>query len=256
MLGARRQTAVTHGRQDLADRTFMHFDAKASLDLIAQINPAPANDRVQRRIGASLNQRGELRPLLLGKLRRTPSADPVTQPGQTLVIVTVHPVAQGLPVHPANPGRARSVHTFENERQRLSHVVRQGFENTRLRLLRRPRVRWLRASGQSQFVAWFAPRPSRAFCIHAARNEPSFIVAPGECDELGAQLLNALKRPHPEQVFLQGSDEALGDAIALGFAHEGRRSFLATETFASRATTSNGSPRNKRATTAILRWTE
>src|SRR5271157_4585977 len=31
---------------------------------------------------------------------------------------------------------------------------------------------------------------------------------------------------------------------------------LATETFASRATTSNGSPRNKRATTAILRWTE
>src|SRR5271166_4016556 len=31
---------------------------------------------------------------------------------------------------------------------------------------------------------------------------------------------------------------------------------LATEPFASRATTSNGSPRNKRATTAILRWTE
>src|SRR5664280_1430781 len=31
---------------------------------------------------------------------------------------------------------------------------------------------------------------------------------------------------------------------------------LATETFASRATKSNGSPRNKRATTAILRWTE
>jgi hypothetical protein len=29
----------------------------------------------------------------------------------------------------------------------------------------------------------------------------------------------------PEQVLLQGSDEALGDAIALGFAHEGRRSF-------------------------------
>src|SRR5271166_5555967 len=31
---------------------------------------------------------------------------------------------------------------------------------------------------------------------------------------------------------------------------------LATATFASRATTSNGSPRSKRATTAILRWTE
>lgn len=55
MLRAHGQAAETHGRQDLADRTFVHFDAKASLDLIAQINPAPANDLVQRRIGASLD---------------------------------------------------------------------------------------------------------------------------------------------------------------------------------------------------------
>jgi len=65
MLWAHRQTAVTHGGQDLANRTFMQIDAKASLDLIAQINPAPANDLVHRRIGASLDQRGELPPLLL-----------------------------------------------------------------------------------------------------------------------------------------------------------------------------------------------
>jgi predicted RecB family nuclease len=31
------------------------------------------------------------------------------------------------------------------------------FWDTRLRLFRRPRVRWLRASGQSQLAAWFAP---------------------------------------------------------------------------------------------------
>jgi hypothetical protein len=57
------------------------------------------------------------------------------------------------------------------------------------------------------------------------RDQPSLIVAPGECDKLGAQFLDGFERPHPEQVLLQGSDEALGDAIALGFAHEGRRSF-------------------------------
>ena len=57
------------------------------------------------------------------------------------------------------------------------------------------------------------------------RDEPGFIVAAGECDELGAQFLDCFERPHPEQVFLQGSDEALSDAVALGFAHEGRRSF-------------------------------
>ena len=33
----------------------------------------------------------------------------------------------------------------------------QAPEDTRLRLFRRPRVRWQRASGQSQLVAWFAP---------------------------------------------------------------------------------------------------
>ena len=44
------------------------------------------------------------------------------------------------------------------------------------------------------------------------RDEPGFIVAPGEYDELGAQFLDCFERPHPEQVFLQGSDEALGDA--------------------------------------------
>ena len=58
------------------------------------------------------------------------------------------------------------------------------------------------------------------------RYEPGFIVAPGECDELGAQFLDCFERPHPEQVFLQGSDEALGDAVALGLAHQGRRSFV------------------------------
>ena len=86
----------------------MKIDAKASLDLIAQINPAPANDLVQRRIGPSLDESGELRPLFLGKLRRTPSVGSIAQPGQTFVIIAVHPVPQRLPVHPANPGRARN----------------------------------------------------------------------------------------------------------------------------------------------------
>ena len=36
----------------------------------------------------------------------------------------VHPVTQGLPVHPANPGRARTVRVLENERQR-QHPTRR-----------------------------------------------------------------------------------------------------------------------------------
>jgi hypothetical protein len=45
------------------------------------------------------------------------------------------------------------------------------------------------------------------------RDEPSFIVAPGECDELGAQFLDGFERPHPEQVLLQ---DPMGRWIATG----------------------------------------
>ena len=37
------------------------------------------------------------------------------------------------------------------------------------------------------------------------RDEPSFIVAPCEFGELGAQFVDGFERPHPEQVLLQGS---------------------------------------------------
>ena len=44
----------------------------------------------------------------------------------------------------------------ENDYQSSSRAA-SGFADIRLRLFRRPRVRWQRASGQSQLVAWFAP---------------------------------------------------------------------------------------------------
>jgi hypothetical protein len=37
--------------------------------------------------------------------------------------------------------------------------------------------------------------------------------------------VQCLERPRSEQVLLQGPDEAFGDAIARGLAHEGTRSF-------------------------------
>src|SRR3954447_3441855 len=52
-------------------------------------------------------------------------------------------------------------------------------------------------------------------------DEPSFVVVPGELDERGSQFFDGIEGPHPQQVLLQGSDESLCDAIALGFSHEG-----------------------------------
>ena len=45
--------------------------------------------------------------------------------------------------------------------------------------------------------------------------DEGFIVAPGECDELGAQVLDGFERPHQSK-FSFKVDEALGDAIASG----------------------------------------
>ena len=58
-----------------------------------------------------------------------------------------------------------------------------------------------------------------------AGDEPGFIVVPGELDERGSQLFDGVEGSHPQQVLLEGSDEALCDAVALGLSHEGWRSF-------------------------------
>src|SRR6516162_5859773 len=60
--------------------------------------------------------------------------------------------------------------------------------------------------------------------IAVPSDEPSFVVASGELDECGSQLFDGVEGPHPQQVLLQGSDEALCDAVALGLSHEGGRS--------------------------------
>jgi hypothetical protein len=56
--------------------------------------------------------------------------------------------------------------------------------------------------------------------ITVAGDEPSFVVVPGELDERGSQLFDGIEGSHPQQVLLEGSDEALCDAVALGLSHE------------------------------------
>ena len=58
------------------------------------------------------------------------------------------------------------------------------------------------------------------------RDEPGFVVARGELDERGTQLFDRIEGLQLQQVFLQGSYEAFGDAVALGFTNEGGRSLV------------------------------
>jgi len=55
--------------------------------------------------------------------------------------------------------------------------------------------------------------------VSMPRDEPGFVVARGELDERGTQLFDRIEGLPPQQVFLQGSYEAFGYAVALGFTH-------------------------------------
>ena len=59
--------------------------------------------------------------------------------------------------------------------------------------------------------------------VAVALNHPLPVVAPPEVQQRQAQLLDRLEGPHPEQVLLEGADEALGAAVALGLPHEAGR---------------------------------
>jgi len=59
--------------------------------------------------------------------------------------------------------------------------------------------------------------------------EPCGIEAFGEFGEALAQVLGGGEMGDPQQLLLEGSDGALGDAVALGLADEGRRAGDAEE---------------------------
>src|SRR5215831_3805626 len=61
-------------------------------------------------------------------------------------------------------------------------------------------------------------------------DQPSGVVALAESEQRLAQILDGVESLHPQEIFLQGSDEAFGTAIALRRADEGGRA-LGTEEF-------------------------
>ncbi len=58
--------------------------------------------------------------------------------------------------------------------------------------------------------------------VAMAGDQPVGIVPGGEVEQCEPQLLDGLEVADPEQVLLQPADEALGDAVALRLAGEGR----------------------------------
>ena len=60
-------------------------------------------------------------------------------------------------------------------------------------------------------------------------DEPGRVVGLAELEQRPAQVLDGVEAPHPKHILLQGADEALGAAVALRRADEGRRALDAEE---------------------------
>src|SRR3954468_12391369 len=60
-------------------------------------------------------------------------------------------------------------------------------------------------------------------------DEPGRVVDLPKDEQRLTELLDGVEGAHPEQVLLQGPDEALGAAVALGSPHKGRRALDAQE---------------------------
>src|SRR3954471_22978571 len=60
-------------------------------------------------------------------------------------------------------------------------------------------------------------------------DEPGRVVELPKVEQRLTELLDGVEGAHPEQVLLEGADEALGAAVPLGGSHEGRRTLDAQE---------------------------
>src|SRR5512134_620845 len=92
--------------------------AEALLDEAAQVDAAPAHDTVHLGIGPVVDDRAHLLLLFRSELRLAPRRLAVDQPIRPPGVDGVHPIAQRLPIHAANPGGFRPTLAIADRRQR------------------------------------------------------------------------------------------------------------------------------------------
>ena len=102
--------------QPFADRAFVDLDQEAARHLCAKVNAPPAHDVVRHRIRPLDHQCLQLGHLLIRQGWGTTRSGPRLQAIDAFVVVAVHPVTQGLPIHAAQFGRFGSRIALQNQR--------------------------------------------------------------------------------------------------------------------------------------------
>jgi hypothetical protein len=92
-------------------------DAEFLDDDALEVDPPPAHDAVDLTVGPRLDDRGELSQLLRRQTRLRALRPMVEEAVRPRCVEAVDPVAQGLAVHAADPGRRAATHPVANRRQ-------------------------------------------------------------------------------------------------------------------------------------------
>jgi hypothetical protein len=124
MARAHRHAREIQPRHQLADRALVQLHAEPLRDLVAQVGQAPAHQLAfrWRSLPHPLCDVGFLLRRQLA--RRLAGVASILQSGQAALIVTMHPIAQRLPVHAGTPSRVASALTFQNKSNR-KHASRR-----------------------------------------------------------------------------------------------------------------------------------
>jgi hypothetical protein len=104
--------------------TFTHLDVEAVFDDRLEVDAAPAHDFVLVDVGAFGNQGIEFLKLRFAQLRWPSRPRLVAQAIEALRIIAMHPVAQGLTLHPAGARRLvpRSSVNHHRDRQQPARL--------------------------------------------------------------------------------------------------------------------------------------
>ena len=112
--------------QELADRTLVIDDPEALFDHPLEVDAPPPHDAVLGSIGTRLHDLGEGDQLVGCQSRHAAFRGNVLEPGGTVPIEPMNPVAQRLPIHPTDPRSLLSVHAINNRCQRQQAAALVG----------------------------------------------------------------------------------------------------------------------------------
>ena len=121
-----RDMAKAEPREQGAHAPLCEVHAVSGFNHLRQIGPAPADDTMLGQVGTGADEARDLGLLLGRQARRRSRGLAVRQPGQAMIVVAMHPIAQGLTIHATDLRRlgARTALEHKGERKHAPGRVR------------------------------------------------------------------------------------------------------------------------------------